>query len=207
MSTRHKSWHFATILTVTPDVTHSITRDPHSSADVIKRVLTSQILSRADGSRPDAIFNVELRYKLSDLNASCSILPVEGYIQSKIPLAEYIMQRWFQAHWSPVGGHCSRNPEYKAFCAPDPNYIRLALCEKVPPNKGGRLSKKKEAHGVRPRACDSGRSSPESSATVRLLIIYGNTYFLVWLTCILYFPCFIILYFPCFINFYLVRFK
>ena len=204
METRAKSWHFATILNLPPEVEHSIACNSHISEDVVKRVLKSQILN---GLRPDPIFSVQVRYKLSDLNASCSILPVEGYIQSKIPLAEYIMQRWFQAHWSPVGGHCSRNPEYKAFCAPDPNYIRLALCEKVPPNKGGRPSKKKEAHGVRPRACDSGRSSPESSATVRLLIIYGNTYFLVWLTCILYFPCFIILYFPCFINFYLVRFK
>ena len=141
MSSRHKSWHFASILTVPPDVAQSITSDPQCSEDAIKRVLTSQILSRTDGSRPDSIFKIELRYKLSDLNGSCSVLPVAGYVQSKIPLAHYRMEKWFQAQWSPVGWRCSCAPAYIVFCEPDPNYIRLALCEEVSPNKRGRPSK------------------------------------------------------------------
>jgi hypothetical protein len=38
------------------------------------------------------------------------------------------------------------------FCEPDPNYIRLSLCEKASHNKGGRSSKKKEvrARGTPP---------------------------------------------------------
>ena len=152
MSSRHKSWHFASILTVPPDVAQSITSDPQCSEDAIKRVLTSQILSRTDGSRPDSIFKIELRYKLSDLNGSCSVLPVDGYIQSKLKLAHYIMERWFKARWSPVGGRCGRAPAYIVFCEPDPNYIRLSLCDKASHNKGGRPPKKKEvrAHGTPP---------------------------------------------------------
>ena len=152
MSSRHKSWHFASILTVPPDVAQSITSDPQCSEDAIKRVLTSQILSRTDGSRPDSIFKIELRYKLSDLHGSCSVLPVAGYVQSKLKLAHYIMERWFQARWSPVGGRCGRAPAYIVFCEPGPNYIRLSLCDKASHTKRGRPSKKKEvrAHGTPP---------------------------------------------------------
>ena len=141
MSCRHKSWCFATILNVPPDVAKSIASDSHVLEDVVRRVLTSQILN---GSRPESIFNIEVRYKLSDLNGPCADLPLDGYVKSTIPLAEYIMQRWFLARWSPVGGHCSRSPEYKMFSQPDPNYIRLSLCEKIASNRRGRPCKKKE---------------------------------------------------------------
>ena len=141
MGSQPKSWRFATILTVPPEVAQSISSNSHISEDVVKRVLISQILN---GFRPDAIFNVEVRYKLSDLNGPCAELPLDGYVQSKKPLAEHMMQRWFQARWSPVGGHCSRTQEYIQFCQPDPKYIRLSLCENVASNKRGRPSKKKE---------------------------------------------------------------
>ena len=97
---------------VPPDVAQSITSDPQSPEDAIKRVLTgtSQILSPTDGSRPDSICNIELRYKLSDLNGSGSVLPVDGYVRSKIPLAHYRMERWFQARWSTVGGALQSRP-------------------------------------------------------------------------------------------------
>ncbi len=138
----------------------SITRDPQCSEDAITRVLTFQILSRTDGSRPDSIFKIELRYKLSDLNGSCSILPVDGYIQSKLKMAHYIMERWFQAPWSPVGGQCSRAEAYIVFCEPDANYICLSLCDKSSHNKGGRPSKKREVcaaactrHAARKNIC------------------------------------------------------
>ena len=141
MRSRHYSWHFATKLTLPHDVAQSIPSNSHIPEDVVKRVLTSQILN---GSRPDAICNIEVRYKLSELNGPCTELPLDGYVQSKQKLAEYVMLRWFQARWSPVGGHCSRTPEYIKFCQPDPDYIRLSLCEKAARNKGGRPSKKKE---------------------------------------------------------------
>jgi hypothetical protein len=62
------------------------------------------------------------------------------------------MEKWFQAQWSPVGGRCGRAPAYIVFCEPDPNYIRLSLCDKASHNKGGRPPKKKEvrAHGTPP---------------------------------------------------------
>jgi hypothetical protein len=41
------------------------------------------------------------------------------------------MERWFQARWSPVGGRCGRAPAYIVFCEPDPNFIRLLLCDKA----------------------------------------------------------------------------
>ena len=124
MGSRPKAWRFATILTVPPEVAQSIASNSHILEDVVKRVLISQILN---GSRPDPIFNVEVRYKLSDLRSPCSELPLDGYVQSKTPLAEHMMQKWFQARWSPVRGHCSRTPEYIQFCQPDPEYIRLSL--------------------------------------------------------------------------------
>jgi hypothetical protein len=138
MSSRHKSWHFTSSLTVPPDVAQSITSDQQCSEDTIKRFLTSQILSRTDGSRPDSIFKVELQYKLSDSNGACSVLPVAAYVQSKIPLAHYRIEKWFQAQWSPVGAHCSRAQAYIVFCEPGPkltpNYIRLSLCDKASHN-------------------------------------------------------------------------
>ena len=95
---------------------------------------------------------------------------MDGYIQSKLKLAHYIMERWFQARWSPVGGRCGRAPAYIVFCEPDPNYIRLSLCDKASHNKGGRPPKKKEvrAHGTPPGAVAAaaglGRSGHQRNA-------------------------------------------
>jgi hypothetical protein len=78
METRAKSWHFATILNLPPEVEHSIACNSHISEDVVKRVLKSQILN---GLRPDPIFSVQVRYKLSDLRNPSSELPLNGYVQ------------------------------------------------------------------------------------------------------------------------------
>jgi hypothetical protein len=67
MSSRHKSWHFTSILTVPPDVAQFITSELQSSEDALKRVLTSQFLSRTDGSRPDSIFNNPIAGQLQDI--------------------------------------------------------------------------------------------------------------------------------------------
>jgi hypothetical protein len=140
METRAKSWHFATILKLPPEVEHSIACNSHISEDVVKRVLKSQILN---GLRPDPIFSVQVRYKLSDLRNPSSELPLNGYVQSKQKLAGHMLLRWFRAQWSPVGGHCSRSPEYIKFCQHDTDYVCLSLLEKPARNKGGRPSKKK----------------------------------------------------------------
>jgi hypothetical protein len=47
------------------------------------------------------IFNVEVQYKLSDLVVTCSNLPSQGYVQSSEKLETCILQRWFNAEWSP----------------------------------------------------------------------------------------------------------
>ena len=78
------------------------------------------------------------------LNPGCSELPLEGYVQSKEKLEEYILQRWFSAAWSPVGGHCSRSDAYQSFRAPHPDYVRLSLHGKAALNEGGRPEKSKE---------------------------------------------------------------
>ena len=94
--------------------------------------------------RPDHLVNVEVRFARSDLNHGCSELPLEGYVQSKIQLEEYIMHRWFSAAWSPVGGRCNCSDAYRSFRAPHPDYIRLSLYGEAALNKGGRPKKLKE---------------------------------------------------------------
>jgi hypothetical protein len=46
----------------------------------------------------------------------------------------------------PSRGALWSQPSVQNICAPDPNHIRLAVREKVSPNKGGRPSKKNEVH-------------------------------------------------------------
>ena len=137
---RHTSWRFKSLLSVTPELAQC-SNDIHRSEETLKRILSSQILN---GSRPDHLVNVEVRFARSDLNHGCSELPLEGYVQSKIMLEDYIMHRWFSAAWSSVGGHCSRSDAYLSFRASHPNYIRLSLYREAALNKGGRPKKLKE---------------------------------------------------------------
>ena len=62
---RHKTWRFASLLLVTPDLSQCIA-DAHRSADVVKHHLLSQLI--LNSPLPDHIFNVEVRYRLSDLD-------------------------------------------------------------------------------------------------------------------------------------------
>jgi hypothetical protein len=86
----HKTWRFASLLLVTSDLSQCI-HHAHRSADVIKHHLLSQLILKSP--LPDHIFNVEVRYRLSDLDAACTKLPFEGYVQSSEKLEEYILQR------------------------------------------------------------------------------------------------------------------
>ncbi len=60
----------------------------NESDDVVKRILSSQLIH---AFRPDHIFNVEVRYVLSDLTAT--VIQLEGYVQTSKPIDVYIMQR------------------------------------------------------------------------------------------------------------------
>jgi hypothetical protein len=137
---RHKSWRFKSLLTVTPDLAQCI-HDIHRSEDAFKRILSSQILN---GSRPDHLVNVEVRFARSDLNHGCSELPLEGYVQSKLKLDEYIKYCQHARRGSPVGGRCNCSDAYRSFRAPHPDYIRLSLYGEAALNKGGRPKKLKE---------------------------------------------------------------
>jgi hypothetical protein len=64
-------------------------------ADVVKHHLFSQII--LNRPLPDHIFNVEVRYKYSDLDAACSKLTFEGYVESSEKPEKYILQRLFNA--------------------------------------------------------------------------------------------------------------
>jgi ribonuclease BN (tRNA processing enzyme) len=86
-----KTWRFVSLLLVTPDLNLCI-HDAHSSAasaDVVKHHLLSQII--LNSLHPDHIFNVAVRYELSDLDAACSKFSFEGYVQSDEKLEEYIL--------------------------------------------------------------------------------------------------------------------
>ncbi len=75
-TSRHNSWRFKLLLPITPDFAQCI-NDIHRSEDALKRILSSQILN---GSRPDHLVNVEVRFARSDLNHGCSELLLEGYV-------------------------------------------------------------------------------------------------------------------------------
>jgi hypothetical protein len=76
------------------------------------------------------------------------------------------MERWFQARWSPVGGHCSRAPAYIVFCEPDPNYIRLSLCDDLLRKKSARTR----------TACLTGRESSRSQRSCTYIFLMGMAY-------------------------------
>ena len=77
---------------------------------------------------PMHTINVEIKYKLSDLeialNSPPNQLPVTGYIQSerqeKIDSSNLL--RWLQANWSPVDGQLVRNDAYRQWSRLDPAY-------------------------------------------------------------------------------------
>jgi hypothetical protein len=169
---RHKTWRFASLLLVTPDLSQCID-DAHRSADVVKHHLLSQFI--LNSTLPDHIFNVEVRYRLSDLDAACTKLPFEGYVQSSEKLEEYILQRWFNAEWSPVGGKCCRSPAYQIFRVPHPDYRHLSLHEKPALNKGGRPSKKKEVPFSHLTWCyHSAESAPDKKGFYAIRIAYDS---------------------------------
>ena len=72
--------------------------------------------------------NVEIKYKLSDLDLALNNppnqLPVTGYIQSERQkkIESGTLLRWFEANWSPVDGQLVRNNDYRQWSQMDPAY-------------------------------------------------------------------------------------
>ena len=72
--------------------------------------------------------NVEIKYKLSDLDFALNNLPnqipVTGYIQSERQkkIESGTLLRWFEANWSPVDGQLVRNNDYRQWSQMDPAY-------------------------------------------------------------------------------------
>ena len=156
---RHTSWHFSSLLSVSTELAHCISGARDDADDVVRRIQASQIENK---SHPDHVRSVKVRYALSDLNPTCSKLPFEGYVQTKRPIDIYILQKWFSSAWSPVGGHCSRPDAYQSFCAPHPDYVRLALHGKEALKKGGRPKKLKEVTLIPDNASSDQASSKKT---------------------------------------------
>ena len=81
---------------------------------------------------PAYIRNVEIKYKLSDMDSIMGValtelppqLPVTGYIQSKrnYKIEFGSLLRWLPANWSAVDGQLVRNDAYRQWSRLDPAY-------------------------------------------------------------------------------------
>jgi hypothetical protein len=129
---RHTYWRFLSLLSVHPDLAQCITIAINESDDVVKRIVSSQLIH---AFRPDH-FNIEVRYTLFDLTVT--VIQLEGYVQTSKPIDVYILQRWLGAEWSPIGGQCCRSPAYQIFREPHPDYRHLSLYGNPALHKGGR---------------------------------------------------------------------
>ena len=127
-SARKGTWHFESLWTfpfsrpISPIITSDLLLDVDSE-------LQRDLLER--DTRPPYIRSVELKYKLSDLEAALIPLNkapitfrVNGYIQLDVNRAveRDNLLRWFQATWSPVDGQLGRSPAYREWSRLDPAY-------------------------------------------------------------------------------------
>jgi hypothetical protein len=124
-SARKGNWHFETLWTfpellpISPIITSVFLHEVDSA-------LNRDFLER--DTRPIYLKSVELKYKLSDLEAALNKTPrtlrVTGYLQSGEGRAVDIdnLLRWFEATWSPVDGPLVRNNDYRQWSQMDPAY-------------------------------------------------------------------------------------
>jgi hypothetical protein len=124
---RKGAWHFATLWTLPAHLIGSTSfADRSCILDELESAFMRDVVERA--TFPKNTINVEIRYKLSDLevafNNSPNQLHVTGYIQSerqkKIESGNLL--RWLQAKWSPVDGQLVRNDAYQEWSRMDPAY-------------------------------------------------------------------------------------
>ncbi len=123
-SARKGNWHFDTLWEFPPVITSVFIHEVDSA-------LKRDFLER--GTRPLYLKSVELKYKLSDLEAALNKTPrslrVTGYIQSGEGRAidRDNLLRWFQATWSPLDRHLGRSDTYRKWSYPDQEYRHVLV--------------------------------------------------------------------------------
>jgi hypothetical protein len=126
-SARKGNWHFETLWTFPgllpfPPIITSVFI--HEVDSALKR----DFLER--DTRPPYLKSVELKYKLSDLEAVLNrSLRVTGYIQSGEGRAidRDNLLRWFQATWCPLDGQLGQSDTYRKWSYPDQEYRHVLV--------------------------------------------------------------------------------
>jgi hypothetical protein len=137
----HTSWSFVSLLSVPPDLAQCIPIAINESDDVVKRILSSQLIH---AFRPDHVFNVEVRYALSDLRATK--IKLEGYVQTSKPIDVYILQRWSMRSGVQSGGNAVAPRRTRSFGGPL-RIIAISYCtENLPSIREDDHQKRKRCH-------------------------------------------------------------
>ena len=130
-SDRKGSWHFKTLWTFPGP---RPTTAPIVAIDllvVVDSALRRDLLERE--TRPPNLRNIQLKYKVSDLEVALNKTPitlhVTGYIQSALNHALELdkLLPWFAAEWSPVDGPLGRHQPYRDWSRQDPAYWHVQV--------------------------------------------------------------------------------
>ena len=130
-SDRKGSWHFKTRWTFPGP---RPTTAPIVAIDllvVVDSAIRRDLLDRK--TRPPNLRNVQLKYKVSELEVALNKNPitlhVTGYIQSALHHALELdkLFRWFAAEWSPVDGPLGRHQPYRDWSRQDPAYWHVQV--------------------------------------------------------------------------------
>jgi hypothetical protein len=124
---RKGAWRFDTLWRLPMHMVGSTSfTDRRNLLDELESAFKRDLVERT--TFPMHIINVEIKYKLSDLeialNNTPNQLPVTGYIQSERQKKNDSsnLLRWLQANWSPVDGQLVRNDAYREWSRLDPAY-------------------------------------------------------------------------------------
>ena len=127
LDARKGAWRFDTLWKLPMHMVGSASfTDRSNLLDELESAFKRDVLERT--TFPMHTINIEIKYKLSDLEVALNNppnqLPVTGYIQSerqnKIDSSNLL--RWLQANWSPVDGQLVRNDAYRQWSRLDPSY-------------------------------------------------------------------------------------
>jgi hypothetical protein len=124
---RKGAWRFETLWRLpTHIVAFTSLADQSNLLDELDSAFIRDVVPRT--TFPMHTINVEIKYKLSDLeialNSPPNQLPVTGYIQSERhqKISSSTLLRWLQANWSPVDGQLVRDDAYQQWSRLDPTY-------------------------------------------------------------------------------------
>ena len=130
-SDRKGSWHFKTLWTFPGP---RPTTAPIVAIDllvVVDSAIRRDLLDRE--TRPPNLRNVQLKYKVSELEVALNKTPitlhVTGYIQSpqNYGVELHNLLRWLAAEWSPVDGQLGRHQPYRDWSRQDPAYWHVQV--------------------------------------------------------------------------------